>query len=457
MSRSDALIEAAYQGSMRCTVFGTGYLGATHAAGMAELGHEVLGIDIDPGKIAKLAAGDIPFYEPGLRKMLRDNIEAGRLQFTTDYDEAAEFGDVHFLGVGTPQKKGEYGADLRHVHSVIDTLVPRLRRSAVIVGKSTVPVGTAAELVARARELAPVGVDVEVAWNPEFLREGFAVKDTLHPDRIVLGVQADSQRAEAAVRELYARILERGVPFLLTDLQTAELVKVSANAFLTTKISFINAIAEVCEATNADVTVLADALGHDPRIGRRFLNAGLGFGGGCLPKDIRAFMARAGELGADPALTFLREVDSINMRRRTRMVELTTKACRGTLLGANIAVLGAAFKPESDDVRDSPALNVAGMLQLNGAAVNVYDPKAMDNSRRVFPTLNYSTSVLEACDRADAVLVLTEWQEFLDLDPEQLAGTVRAKVIVDGRNCLDVAKWQTAGWRVYALGRNLSA
>ena len=389
---------------MRCTVFGTGYLGATHAAGMAELGHEVLGVDIDPGKIAKLAAGDIPFYEPGLRKMLRDNIEAGRLHFTTDYDEAAEFGDVHFLGVGTPQKKGEYAADLRHVRSVIDTLVPRLRRSAVIVGKSTVPVGTAAELGARARALAPAGVDVEVAWNPEFLREGFAVKDTLHPDRIVLGVQPDSRRAEAAIRELYARILERGVPFLLTDLQTAELVKVSANAFLATKISFINAIAEVCEATNADVTVLADALGYDPRIGRRFLNAGLGFGGGCLPKDIRAFMARAGELGADPALTFLREVDSINMRRRTRMVELTTKACGGTLLGANIAVLGAAFKPESDDVRDSPALNVAGMLQLNGAAVNVYDPKAMDNSRRVFPTLNYSTSVIEACDRADAVL-----------------------------------------------------
>lgn len=441
---------------MRCTVFGTGYLGATHAAGMAELGHEVLGVDIDPGKIAKLAAGDIPFYEPGLRKMLRDNIEAGRLHFTTDYDEAAEFGDVHFLGVGTPQKKGEYAADLRYVQSVIDTLVPRLRRPAVIVGKSTVPVGTAAELGSRARELAPAGIDVEVAWNPEFLREGFAVKDTLHPDRIVLGVQADSQRAEAAIRELYARILERGVPFLLTDLQTAELVKVSANAFLATKISFINAIAEVCEATNADVTVLADALGYDPRIGRRFLNAGLGFGGGCLPKDIRAFMARAGELGADPALTFLREVDSINMRRRTRMVELTTKACGGTLLGANIAVLGAAFKPESDDVRDSPALNVAGMLQLNGAAVNVYDPKAMDNSRRVFPTLNYSTSVLEACDRADAVLVLTEWQEFLDLDPEQLAATVRVKVIVDGRNCLDVAKWQAAGWRVHALGRNLT-
>jgi len=438
---------------MRCTVFGTGYLGATHAAGMAELGHEVLGVDIDPGKVAKLAGGEIPFYEPGLRKMLSDNLAAGRLHFTTDYDAAVDFADVHFLGVGTPQKKGEYGADLRHVHAVIDTLVPRLRRSAVIVGKSTVPVGTATELGVRARAIAADGVDVEIAWNPEFLREGFAVHDTLHPDRIVLGVQSDSVSAEAAMRELYATLLEEGVPFLLTDLQTAELVKVSANAFLATKISFINAISEVCEAVDADVTLLADALGYDPRIGRRFLNAGLGFGGGCLPKDIRAFMARAGELGANHALTFLREVDSINMRRRAKMVELATKAC-GSLLGANVAVLGAAFKPESDDVRDSPALNVAGLLQLNGATVNVYDPKAMENSQRLFPTLNYSTSVVEACERADAVLVLTEWREFVDLDPRELADTVRAKVIVDGRNCLDVAKWTAAGWRVYALGRS---
>jgi len=442
---------------MRCTVFGTGYLGATHAAGMAELGHEVVGVDIDPGKIAKLSAGDIPFYEPGLAKMLQDNLSAGRLQFTTDYGLAAEFADVHFLGVGTPQKKGEYGADLRHVHAVIDELVPRLTRPSVIVGKSTVPVGTAAELGRRARQLARDGVDVEVAWNPEFLREGFAVHDTLHPDRIVVGVQTDSVRAEAALRELYAPLLDEGVPFLLTDLQTAELVKVSANAFLATKISFINAISEVCEAAGADVRVLADALGHDSRIGRRFLNAGLGFGGGCLPKDIRAFMARAGELGANHALTFLREVDSINMRRRTRMVELTTTACGGSILGANIAVLGAAFKPESDDVRDSPALNVAGMLQLNGATVNVYDPKAMENSQRLFPTLNYSTSALEACDRADAVLVLTEWREFLELEPQTLANTVRARVVVDGRNCLDTDRWTDAGWKVYALGRPLAA
>jgi UDPglucose 6-dehydrogenase len=437
---------------MRCTVFGTGYLGATHAVGMAELGHDVLGIDIDPGKVAKLAGGDIPFYEPGLRKLLTENLAAGRLRFSTDYDMAAEFADVHFLGVGTPQKKGEYAADLRHVYAVVDALVPRMTRSAVLVGKSTVPVGTAAELTQRAAALAPSGVDVEIAWNPEFLREGYAVHDTLHPDRIVLGVQHDSTRAEAAVREMYAPLLDAGVPFLVTDLQTAELVKVSANAFLATKISFINAISEVCEAAGADVSLLADALGYDPRIGRQFLNAGLGFGGGCLPKDIRAFMARAGELGADQALTFLREVDSINMRRRTKMVELASAACGGSLLGANIAVLGAAFKPESDDVRDSPALNVAGQLQLNGAAVNVYDPKALDNAQRLFPTLNYATSVEEACERANAVLVLTEWRQFVDLDPDDLADRVRARVIVDGRSCLDVARWKQAGWRVYRLG-----
>ena len=423
---------------------------------MAELGHEVIGVDIDLGKIAKLSGGEIPFYEPGLEKVLRDNLAAGRMRFTTDYDEAADFADVHFLGVGTPQKKGEYGADLRHVNAVIDELVPRLTRPSVIVGKSTVPVGTAAELARRARGLARDGVDVEIAWNPEFLREGFAVHDTLHPDRIVVGVQADSTRAEAALRELYGPLLADDVPFLVTDLQTAELVKVAANAFLATKISFINAISEVCEAADADVGMLADALGYDPRIGRKFLNAGLGFGGGCLPKDIRAFMARAGELGANQALTFLREVDSINMRRRTRMVELATAACGGSLLGANVAVLGAAFKPESDDVRDSPALNVAGMLQLNGANVNVYDPKAMENSKRLFPTLNYSVSALEACERADAVLVLTEWPEFVDLDPITLSDTVRARVVVDGRNCLDRTRWNDAGWTLHALGRRAS-
>ncbi|MFD9550118.1 UDP-glucose dehydrogenase family protein [Nocardia salmonicida] len=438
---------------MRCTVFGTGYLGATHAACMAELGHDVVGVDVDPGKVAKLADGVVPFYEPGLEEVLQRNLATGRLRFTTDYEEAAAHADVHFLGVGTPQKKGEYGADLKYVHAVVDTLAPMLERPAMIVGKSTVPVGTAAALGVRAREQAKV--DVEVAWNPEFLREGFAVQDTLRPDRLVLGLDHARERSawvEEHIREIYADLIAAEIPFLLTDLATAELVKVSANAFLATKISFINAVSEVCEATGADVTMLADALGYDARIGRRFLNAGLGFGGGCLPKDIRAFMARSGELGADHAVAFLREVDNINMRRRTKVVDMAARACGGSLLGANVAVLGAAFKPESDDVRDSPALNVAGMIQLHGAVVTVYDPKAVENSRRVFPTLNYATSVSEACDRADVVLVLTEWNEFTALTPTDLDPVVRSRSIIDGRNCLDSATWRAAGWVYAGLG-----
>ncbi|NHP16579.1 UDP-glucose/GDP-mannose dehydrogenase family protein [Rhodococcus sp. IC4_135] len=439
--------------STRIAVFGTGYLGATHAACMAELGHEVLGVDVDAAKLEKLAAGEVPFYEPGLREVLRRNIDRGRLKFTSSYEEAAEFADVYFLGVGTPQKKGEFAADMIYVDAVIETLAPLLTKPSVIFGKSTVPVGTAERLGKRARELAPSGDAVEVAWNPEFLREGFAVQDTLHPDRLVLGVDRNRHgRAESVAREVYADLVDEGIPFLVTDLATAELVKASANAFLATKISFINAISEVCEAAGADVTVLADAIGYDVRIGRRFLNAGIGFGGGCLPKDIRAFMARAGELGADQALTFLREVDNINMRRRTRMVELAREAC-GSLLGARVAILGAAFKPDSDDVRDSPALNVAGQIQLQGAAVNVYDPKAMDNSRALFPTLTYSANALEACEGADVVLVLTEWPQFLKLQPSDLDSVVRKKVIVDGRNCLSPDDWRGAGWTYRGLGR----
>jgi UDPglucose 6-dehydrogenase len=365
-----------------------------------------------------------------------------------------EFADVFFLAVATPQKKGDYAADLSYVESAITSLAPLLDKPAVILGKSTVPVGTAARLTKLVHELSPAGTAVEVAWNPEFLREGFAVQDTLHPDRLVLGVRnVGSGRAEGITRDVYADLLAAGVPFIVTDLATAELVKVSANAFLATKISFINAIAEVCEAVGADVTVLADAIGHDGRIGRRFLNAGLGFGGGCLPKDIRAFMARAGELGANQALTFLREVDSINMRRRTRTVEIAREACGGSFIGARVAVLGTAFKPDSDDVRDSPALNVAGQIQLQGACVNVFDPQGMDNSRALFPTLNYATSAFEACEGADVVLVLTEWDEFRSIDPIALRGIVRSAAVIDGRNCLDATAWTAAGWFYRALGR----
>ena len=436
------------------TVLGTGYLGATHAACMAELGHDVLGVDVDASKIAKLQAGEVPFYEPGLEELLQRNIAAGRLHFTDSYADAVAWADVHFVSVGTPQKKGELAADISAVEGVIEALAPLLTEPAVIFGKSTVPVGTASGLGVRARELAPTGDGVDVAWNPEFLREGFAVQDTLHPDRMVLGVDRDhTGRAEAVAREIYADLLAQGIPLLMMDLATAELVKTAANTFLATKISFINAMADVCAAAGADVTVLADALGHDPRIGRRFLNAGIGFGGGCLPKDIRAFMARAGELGLDQAMGFLRELDNLNVGRRAAMVELARAAVGGSLLGARIAVLGAAFKPDSDDVRDSPALNVAGQMQLHGATVSVYDPKAMENSRRLFPTLTYATSTLDACAKADAVMVLTEWAEFRELSPEHLAEQVSAKVILDGRNCLDPAVWRAQGWTYRGMGR----
>ncbi|MGI5139581.1 MULTISPECIES: UDP-glucose dehydrogenase family protein [unclassified Streptomyces] len=443
--------------SLKITVIGTGYLGATHAAAMAELGFEVLGLDVVPEKIELLRRGEVPMYEPGLEELLRKHIagiegSTGRLRFTMDWSELAEFGDVHFVCVNTPQKHGEYACDMSFVDAAIASLAPHLTGPALVVGKSTVPVGSADRLAAYLAEHAPAGEDVELAWNPEFLREGFAVEDTLHPDRIVVGVR--SERAEKLLREVYATPVAGGSPFVVTDFPTAELVKTSANSFLATKISFINAMAEVCEAAGGDVAKLAEAIGHDDRIGKKFLRAGIGFGGGCLPKDIRAFMARAGELGADQALTFLREIDSINMRRRGQMVEMAREALGGgSFLGKRVAVLGASFKPDSDDVRDSPALNVAGQIHLQGGQVTVYDPKGMDNARRLFPTLGYAPSALTAVRGADVVLHLTEWREFRELDPAELGQAVAARILLDGRNALDPELWRRAGWTYRAMGR----
>lgn len=414
---------------------------------MAELGHDVVGVDIDPAKIAALAAGDAPFYEPGLPELLASSLATGRLHFTTDIS-AAEGADVHFVAVGTPQQRDSYAADLTWVDAAVQALLPHLAPGDLVVGKSTVPVGTAARLA----ELVE-GSGARLAWNPEFLREGFAVKDTLAPDRLVYGVRAGDDASVAALDEIYATAIAAGTPRVITDFATAELVKVAANAFLATKISFINAMAEVAEATGADVTQLADAIGYDARIGRRFLNAGLGFGGGCLPKDIRGFMARAEELGVDQALGFLREVDSINLRRRERMVDLAREVCGGSVEGKRIAVLGLAFKPDSDDVRDSPALDVAARLAELGAIVMATDPQAVETSRRLRPTLNYVATAAEAAVDADAVLLLTEWREYRDLDPEELGSVVGNRSIVDGRNCLDPAQWRAAGWTYRALGR----
>ncbi|MGY1840837.1 MULTISPECIES: UDP-glucose dehydrogenase family protein [unclassified Modestobacter] len=436
---------------MKISVIGCGYLGAVHAASMAELGHDVVGIDVDQPKIDALQQARAPFYEPGFEELLGRSLASGRLRFSTDMADAGD-AVIHFVCVGTPQKRGEYAADLRYVEAAVESLLQALKPGDLVAGKSTVPVGTAARLAELVEGKVPGAM---LAWNPEFLREGFAVQDTLHPDRLVYGLPAgaDGERARSMLDEVYAPIVAAQTPQVITDYATAEMVKTAANSFLATKISFINAMAELCEATGADVKQLADAIGHDDRIGRKFLNAGLGFGGGCLPKDIRAFMARAGELGADQALTFLREVDNINMRRRIRMVDLAREVCDGSLVGKRVAVLGAAFKPNSDDIRDSPALNVAAQLQLQGAAVQVTDPAAGENIRRSWPQLDVVDTAEEAADRADAVLLLTEWQQYRDLDPTAFGKVVRQKRVLDGRNALDRDSWVAAGWTYRALGR----
>jgi UDPglucose 6-dehydrogenase len=434
----------------RLTVLGTGYLGMTHAACMAAEGFEVLGVDTNAERVAELSDGRAPIYERDLEDLLRAGLDAGRLAFTTSYERAAEFGDVHFVCVGTPQRRNGHGADMSQVEACIAALAPGLRRPCLVVGKSTVPVGTAAGIAARLASTAPAGDGVEVCWNPEFLREGHGVADTLHPDRIVVGVT--SARAEVVMRRVYRRQIEAGAPFFVTDLATAELAKVAANAFLATKISFINAVADVCDAAGADVTRLTAIMGADPRIGPAFLRPGLGYGGGCLPKDIRGFVARASELGAQDAAKLLRDVDRINLGRRTSMVNLACDVVGGSVSGRTVCVLGAAFKPGSDDVRDSPALDVAQILHGLGAEVTVYDPAATRSARRIRPELTYAESALAAAAGADVVLLATDWPEFAELDPEELGAVTAARRIIDGRYVLDPTAWRAAGWHYRACG-----
>jgi UDPglucose 6-dehydrogenase len=413
---------------------------------MASLGFEVVGIDVDPAKIDRLRRGEVPFYEPGLDQLLKDEVAAGRLTFTTDFSEARDC-EIHFICVGTPQAKNSLAADMTYVNAALESIAPVAKADSLIVGKSTVPVGTAARLAERLAEINP---KVELAWNPEFLREGFAVEDTLRPNRLVVGVTSD--RAEELLKEVYEDLLALDIPWIRADLPTAELVKVAANSFLATKISFINAMAEICEAASGDVTVLAKAIGYDPRIGNRFLQAGIGFGGGCLPKDIRAFMARADELGARQALEFLREIDSINLRARARMIELVRSDLGEDLRGKKIAILGAAFKPESDDVRDSPALDIAAQLHGAGAEVRVHDPKAIENAKLRFPALSFEEQVDRCVLDAEIILHLTEWRDYREIDPIAIKSRVKAANIIDGRNALDRNRWIEAGWKFRALG-----
>ncbi len=432
------------------SVIGTGYLGATHAAAMAEMGFDVIGVDTDPSKVEALSAGRVPFFEPGLPELIVKHVGTGRLRFTSDLPDAVSMADVHFICVGTPQRRGSHAANLSYVEAATKAVAESLSHDGIIVGKSTVPVGTAAKLRKLVADAKPAGVETQVVWNPEFLREAHAVEDTLRPDRIVFG--GTDAKSEAILREVYAEPIATGTPVISCDLATAELVKVSANAFLATKISFINAISELCEVAGADVRVLADALGYDDRIGRKFLNAGLGFGGGCLPKDIRALMSRANELGAHRVVGLMQEVDEINMQQRQRVIDQAIDACGGSVLNRKLAILGAAFKPDTDDVRDSPALNVAAALHLRGAQVLVVDPEASATAQRSFPTLSFADSLDEAVTDADAVLLLTEWPVFVNADPGHLAELAANPIVLDARNALDTEVWSAAGWEVRPLG-----
>jgi UDPglucose 6-dehydrogenase len=433
--------------TLTLSVVGCGYLGATHAACMSSLGFTVVGVDTDPEKVALLQSGKLPFYEPGLDTLLEQEMKTGRLSFTTDFS-AVKDADVHFVCVGTPQVKDGLAADLTYVKSAVSAIAPYLKDGSLVVGKSTVPVGTAQALRA---ELAKIAPQADLAWNPEFLREGFAVEDTLTPNRLVVGVAND--RAEEILKEVYEPVIALGTPWIRADLPTSELVKVAANSFLATKISFINAMAEVCEAAGGDVTVLAKAIGYDPRIGNRFLQAGIGFGGGCLPKDIRAFMARAEELGAKQALEFLREIDAINLRARQRVIDIVRNVLSEDLTQYKIAVLGATFKPDSDDVRDSPALDISVQLHAAGAEVVIHDPQGIEPARKRFPNLKYSEVIEDAIKDADLILHLTEWKEYRQIDPAAISSLVKGKIIIDGRNMLDRTMWRSAGWKFHALGR----
>jgi UDPglucose 6-dehydrogenase len=435
----------------RITVLGIGYLGTTHAACLADLGFDVLGLDTNETQVKALAAGSVPFHEPGLEELVRSGLNSGRLRFSASYEEAAQFGDVHFVCVGTPQQADTNAADLSHLNACVEELAPLLTRPCLVVGKSTVPVGTAAMLGRRLADLAPAAEGVELAWNPEFLREGHAIADTVRPDRIVAGVT--SRQAEALLREVYAVPVAAGVPFMSTDLATAELAKTAANAFLATKVSFINVMAEVCEAAGADVVQLARALAYDERIGGRFLGPGVGFGGGCLPKDIRAFGATARQLGVTSVAAWLDEVDAVNQRRRVRVASLARELAGGSVSGRAVAVWGCSFKPNSDDIRDSPGLHVAAMLHRDGARVTVYDPEAMERARLVHPELAYAGSMRDAAVGADVLLLLTEWPEFSNADPVDLATLVAQRNVIDGRNVLNPGRWRESGWHYRALGR----
>lgn len=435
---------------MQITVVGMGYLGVTHAVTMSKLGHQVLGIENNLDRISALENGVLPFYEPGLEIALRDELLSGRLSFAKTHDLRTNEASVHFICVGTPQKEDSLGADTRQVFTAVRELSQWLKPKCVVVGKSTVPLGTAKAIRTLLEESS--SPEVRVAWNPEFLREGSALEDSLKPDRIVVG--AWDSDTFAILREVYGPLIEKQVPFLEMDVDTAELVKASANAYLATKISFINAMAEIAEVSGADVGGLALALGFDKRIGNEFLEPGIGYGGGCLPKDLRSLIATAEELGAEQSIQMLKAVDSVNRRRRQRVVDMARQIL-GDVEGKKLAVLGVSFKPDTDDSRESPSLEVAFRLQNLGMEVVVHDPKALNQLRAKRTNIYYESDLEDALSGADLIFLGTQWQEYLDLDPFRVRELTCGREVIDGRNFLNRELWSKAGFRVHSLGKQV--
>jgi UDPglucose 6-dehydrogenase len=438
---------------MRLAVVGCGYLGVTLAAAMAKLGNEVIGVDVDAAKVISLNRGIAGFFEPDVDELLARHVATGAQAFTTSYREALDFSDVVFLTVGTPPVPGGSHYDLTHLRAAVRQIAAEVRRPTVVIGKSTVQVGTAHDLSRLIRHEYPGSARmIRVAWMPEFVRESSAVTDTLAPSRIVIGIEPGDKDIAHLVRKLHGDAVSAGTRFIVTNLATAELAKCAANAFLATKLSFINAMAELCEVAGGDVEQLAEVLASDPRIGPGGMRPGLGFGGGCLPKDIRAFARSAHDLGIPESLRFLQEVDAINLRRRDRVVDLAIELCQPDVRGTRVAVWGAAFKPGTDDIRDSPALAVADRMSQLGASVVVCDPRASGNGRSAHPQLEFDHCPTRAASGSHLLLHLTEWPDFKSVDPRMLASVVAQRNIIDARGSLDAASWELAGWTYRRLG-----
>ena len=435
---------------MNITMVGCGYVGLVSGTCFSEFGANVTCFDIDADKISRLSNGDIPIYEPGLDNLVEKNIKQGRLKFTNKIEDCIPNSDIIFIAVGTPERRGDGHADLSYVHKAIEKIAPYLSGYTVIVDKSTVPVGTARDVKKLIKKKNP-DADFDIASNPEFLREGAAISDFMRPDRVVIGVETD--RAKSFLKELYRPINLIEAPILFTNLESAELIKYASNAFLATKVTFINEIAILCEKVGADIHAVSKGMGLDGRIGRKFLHPGPGYGGSCFPKDTKALVrtARENDAQCDIVETVIRSND----QQKIRMIEKIRIACDGDVSGKNLTILGLTFKPETDDIRESPALTILPKLILMGAKLTVFDPKGMSEAKKIFSkNVTFKEDGYEAIKGSDAVIILTEWNIFRGMDLKRIKKLMKGSKFIDLKNIYEPSEMQAAGFEYTCIGRS---